>query len=306
MRVRKNLGTAVLAALLVLTATSVAQASPTPIPAVGGTIGPGGPVAVEPGGAPVLLPADTAAKRAPSAPVVAARKHVAEYGPVTVGPNRWQEPEVYCPAGMVATGGGEYNSNAGAVTLHQSYALPGGRGWKVQITNLGTTDITVRVYAVCFSGLSGYQHVYAKRLVQQGSFGDAWAVCPPGLQAVGGGGLADTYWTRVDSNPGDDLRAWRFGIVNNDSAPKTVQAQAICANGVQHLALAKSQRYIEPPWSYYGERQAVCPNGLGIVSGGGFGGRITDSHPQGEAWRIYYHYEHPPRAEVMTFALCGQ
>ncbi|GAA2808856.1 hypothetical protein [Crossiella cryophila] len=304
MRVRKNLGAAVLAAaLLVLTAVSgQAQATPT-------GAGNGGPVQVAPGTA--QFPSDTAAKpeptiAGPAAALALPRRHITRYGPVTIGPNRWQEPEAYCPDGMLATGGGEYNSNAGSVTLHKSLALDGGRGWKVQVTNLGATEVTLHVYAVCYSGLSNYQHSYAKRLVQPNTFGDVWAGCPNGVALVGGGGSADTYFSRVDANPGDDLRAWRFGILNKDGAARTVQSQAVCANGIQGQTLVKSGHYIMPPWDYYGEASITCPGDSWVVSGGGFAPRVTDSHPQGEGWRIYYHNEPPSRSGAQAFAICGR
>ena len=63
---------------------------------------------------------------------------------------------MYCPAGMQATSGGESNSGYNDVTLHSTYALGGGSGWHVLVTNDSSSTRSVYAWVVCMSGLTNY------------------------------------------------------------------------------------------------------------------------------------------------------
>jgi hypothetical protein len=238
-----------------------------------------------------------------------ARRVTVTYGPHTIKPGEVWNTWATCPGGMVATGGGVSNASAGGMTLHHTNALEGGAGWLV--TTSSTVDTSFTAYAICFSGLSNYQHSILKGIMQPGTDKTIIVGCLEG-QMLGGGGWSDTYRNRLYSNYRNLISGrWFFGMRNLDSAPRTVTGQAVCGNGVNNYNHVANS-ITAPP----GQTTSVlvsCPAGTWVLSGGGgfgIGGslsRFTDSYPEGiDKWRLYVHNDSPDSsAQVTVHATCG-
>lgn len=246
-----------------------------------------------------------------SAQGIANQQHIVWYGPVTMQPNEWWSAWVWCPSGMLATGGGESNNSAGGVVLHNSVALDDGSGWQVTVTNSSAGVATFKVYAVCFSGLTGYQLQAGKTLVPAGGAGGVSAVCPAGQQVLGGGGSSDTLNNDVVTYPNSVSNGWWFGMHNNDSVARTANAQAVCGNGIVGRQEVVSSYFNVGPGGV-GSADISCPSGKHVVSGGGFGGGggsgdmiLTDSYPFAEGWRVYVLNDGPDPGVARAIVVCG-
>lgn len=275
----------------------------------------GGAVRLDGNGSPVAPPSNPVSKKEeaprpgdPSA--AAARKSWYYYGPITVKPYEWWDAWVYCPDGTRATGGGAYNSSAGGVTLHNTFALDGGSGWKVRITS--TVNATFTVYVVCFSGLSSYYHAVDKIVLQPGWQAERWGECVYGTTVTSGGASADTPYTRLSSLWSTFYdRQWRASMTNLDSVAQTMNTQAICASGINNY------QYVIGPTTYMGTGQGLtgsavvqCPAGTWVVGGGilisGIGS-VTDSYPESnDRWRVFFRNDSSQYAlNASARVICG-
>jgi len=251
-------------------------------------------------------PAKEEPKAAAAAPNAAYRQYTVWYGPVTIQPNEWWTAWVSCPSGMVATGGGESNTSAGGVVLHNTAALDDGSGWQVTVTTDGATSATFKVFAVCFSGLNAYLHMSDKALVGAGSGTTLVTNCPTTVyQLLGGGGSSDTLNTGINASPIAGTRSWVFGMSNYDSAAHTANSQAVCGMGVNNYQAVNGPENTLAP-GQIGSSFVSCPPGTWIVGGGGFGGGIlTDSYPDGQGWRAYILNNTPYTGYAAARAICG-
>lgn len=245
------------------------------------------------------------AKPAAAVPL-AVTQGVYSYGPGTVTAG-WQ---VYawanCPDGWRAVGGGESNSSAGGINLHSSYALPGGTGWQVEVSNDSTADATVRVWAVCLGGLGSYTQAVAKELIAPGARSGPVATCAPGQELLGGGGSVDTYRNAMNAYAyGPD--GWRYVMENRDNVARSANAQATCGTGV--TARGATVDYVYVPAGGIGSSIVSCPAGTSIFSGGGgeFENLWTiDSYPEGNGWRIFVKNLDTTRSSLLrSIAICG-
>jgi hypothetical protein len=245
-----------------------------------------------------------------AAPGVAYRQYIAWYGPVTMNPNEWWSAWVFCPSGMLATGGGESNSSAGGVTLHNTTALDDGSGWSVTVTNNSAGVATFKVYTVCFSGLTSYQQLAGKSLIPAGGAGGADSVCPNAQQVLGGGGSSDTLNNNVVTYP-SAFHDWWFGMHNEDSVARTANTQAVCGNSVGNYQVVVGS-YSNVGVGQVGSGDVSCPSGTYVVSGGGFGGgggngdvRLTDSYPFAQGWRVYVQNDGTAQGVARAIVVCG-
>ncbi|HZE51378.1 MAG TPA: hypothetical protein VE074_17515 [Jatrophihabitantaceae bacterium] len=310
------IGGAVLVLGLGLGATALAASPP---PAIGnGTVAPlstsihgtGG------GGALTQVPSGPAAGLAPmgkvtrpevrpaGSPNATYRQVLDTWGPLAVGAGGGAWLEAYCPSGMLATGGGEVNGSvAGGVTLRNTYALGGGSGWHVDITNDSASSTSVTVYAVCFSGLTTYQQITASASPSNGS---AYVSIPcSGGQIVGGGG-----WSGSNSAyPTEAIASlyyhdWLWNV-HSTSSSAVVTAQAICADGIGNLQSPDGTHVSVAPGQSVGAHTA-CPSGTLVVSGGGEAYlRVTDSFFSGQAWYWYVHNDFSTTVDTDAQAICG-
>jgi hypothetical protein len=230
-------------------------------------------------------------------------------GPITAHPGEWHETWANCPAGTQATGGGESNTSSYGLTMRGTYALPGGAGWKVHVINNYNADITFKVFAVCVSGLSSYAQVNVKNGVNSHQWGRANAVCPNGIQVLGGGGWTDAWNTRMFTTYSGPSTQWEFTALNYDSDPRTVNAQAICANSITLYGAPGPSVTVGPGQT--GSAIAYCPSGRLVIGGGGDAGmgsplRLTDSFPENEGWRVYFHNDTTDLTSIgSAYVVCG-
>lgn len=245
--------------------------------------------------------------RAPAQTAAAYRQYTTWYGPVTMQPGDWWEAWVYCPSGMQVTGGGEKNSSIGGITLHDTYPLPDSSGWKVKVSNRATSAQTFTVYAVCFSGLSSYYQTTAKASVGPTTHGGAIANCSPSQQVLGGGGYSDTMNNDVSTSNFGSTQ-WAYGMENLDTVARTTTAVALCAGGVANYQLVEGA---STPVGAHQQATAIayCPAGKWIVGGGHYSSwrfqRMTDSYPDGQAWRVYVQNDLDFGIDFIARAICG-
>ncbi|HEY3632024.1 MAG TPA: hypothetical protein VGL21_14035, partial [Jatrophihabitantaceae bacterium] len=150
---------------------------------------------------------------------------------VPAGATVWGE--VYCPAGMLATGGGESNSSLDAIFVRSSYAKADGSGWHVDVTNSSASTVGVTVWAVCFSGLTVYKQVTQPTVALYSDYAQTNITCSQGT-AVGGGGwttAGDQYVSFIGPAGG----ALYFGIGYAVAGGPPAVAQAICVSGINNL-----------------------------------------------------------------------
>jgi hypothetical protein len=252
------------------------------------------------------LPTHAVPAKPATATPLAATQGVWSYGPGTVAAGAQVYGWANCPAGWRAVGGGESNSSAGGVSLHSSYALDGGSGWRVEVSNDSTTDATVKVWVVCLSGLASYTQAVAKQLLGPGETGGPVARCAPGLAVLGGGGSVDTYRNAMDAYAyGPD--GWRYVMQNRDSVARSANTQATCGSGVN--AEGRTVDYVYVPAGGIGSSVVSCPAGTAIFSGGG--GEFenlwtTDTYPEGNGWRIFVKNTDSSRSSLIrSIAICG-
>ncbi len=232
-------------------------------------------------------------KEAVPTPALAAqyRAGAYHYGPITVKAYEWWDAWVFCPSDMRATGGGEFNTTAGGITLHNTTAMDGGTGWKVRISS--TVDATFTVYTVCYSGLSSYWHSFDSVTVPPGGYTERAGDCQ-GNQLLGGGGLTNTVYSRIDrSYPVEYYKRWRFAASNLDSVPQAVTAQAVCGSGINnYTTVTGPEGHVGIGQGLTGTSVVQCPAGTWIVGGGAYlsgVGAVTDSYPEGsDKWRVYF------------------
>jgi hypothetical protein len=83
----------------------------------------------------------------------------------------------------------------------------------------------------------------------------------------------------------------------------------VCGNNVANQA-ERSGSEIQPAPGQSGTSLAVCPPGTQVLSGGGYTSngqqiRLTDSYPEGEGWRVYFHNDNVSVATHRAYVLCG-
>ncbi|WP_163569676.1 hypothetical protein [Fodinicola feengrottensis] len=212
------------------------------------------------------------------------------YGPLNIGPYEAYQAWVDCPAGMVATGGGESNTSAGGIFPHDSYALDNGAGWQVTVSNNSSVSATYTVNAVCVNGLNSYRQVRGKDLLPANGAGGVAATCAPNELVLGGGGFSDTINNHAVTYPYPSANSWWYGMHNLDGVQRTITTQAMCGgyNG-SYQVLNGSYSDVAP--GHVATAVVYCPVGTSVTSGGGGGGDgtfITDSYPDpSEGWRVY-------------------
>ncbi|GAA1713965.1 hypothetical protein GCM10009765_73760 [Fodinicola feengrottensis] len=232
-------------------------------------------------------------------------KSVYTYGPITLQPGDWGDGWVNCPSGMVATGGGESNTNVGGITVHNTYAMVNGSGWEVRITNRATAALSITFYAVCYGGLTSYHQEPAKALVGANTSASLSASCLSGDQIFSGGGWSDTTNTLIGTyKAGDIYMGWSFFVQNFDATAQSIGAQAVCGTGVTSRFVETDYTVIAPGTN--GFARVACPPGTLVLGGGGGGtARITDAYPDGEGWRIYGQNDSQQNESVLSMAQCA-
>jgi len=312
-------GAGVVLALTSTASASVAGATPEPVkPAT--PSGPAPSLVQEAGGArPVhgdhptaptssigIAGADRPAAR-PAGALATPQRGNGRYGPTNVPAGQDYQIWSYCPAGMVATGGGESNTSLGGITLHSSYALSDGSGWFVDVSNGSGAAVGVTVYSVCFSGLTSYKQTTQAAVGVYESGYEGHAGCPLG-QAVGTGGWAGSYDEYINYMQTADNEGW-IGFTRT-AASTTPTLQVICADGFNRLQdFGWSGPNMAP-----GQDASVggdCPAGTVLVSGGGGGSgvtnriRVTDSYPTAQGWNVYAHNDSTLTDYPEAFVMCG-
>jgi hypothetical protein len=157
--------------------------------------------------------------------------------------------------------------------------------------------------------LVNYGPATAKVAVPSGGYVDAQALCRSGSQILGGGGFGDTSNNVVSTKTYGT--GWLYGFQNNDSVPRTANAQVFCGSGVTHYQLVQGPD-VELPSGQEATATAYCPAGTWIVGGAGlpFGNyriRPTDSQPNygSQSWQASFHNDAPNSASIEAEVICG-
>jgi hypothetical protein len=242
-----------------------------------------------------------------AAAATSGRQSVVYYGPITVTPHSSWDIWVFCPSGRLPTSGGEYNNLSGGITLHDSYARHDWSGWQVKVTNDSSASANVTTYAVCLSGLSTYQQVTSQQplYVAPGTRGTTAAYCPDYLAPLGGGGWSDSLETYADVTlRGSGDGSWLYGGRNVGGAGHNVTAQIICGTPISGYQVIRSAGVAVNPGQYT-SAYVACPANYSLIAGGGYGGRLTDSYPDGTGWRIYAYNDTGQFGYLDMSVICG-
>jgi len=202
----------------------------------------------------------------------------------TVGPDAWgvHTAVATCPTGTQLTGGGGNLVTPARVRLEA--VSPQGGGQSLYAAGIGqgfSLTTTLTAYAICASGMSGYEIVQAESQPPAGSFlAEATAVCPAGKRLIGAGGnsagklgyILDGIWISPDLT-----RVYVRTIRTPDGSPDTAplaRAYAICIDPVpgQQRVMAGTV-YSDKSFQSI---SVNCPagtrlHGLGGMLGGGAG-----------------------------------
>ena len=233
--------------------------------------------------------------------------------PFTIQPGAWSDAYVLCPAGMLATGGGESNTSAAGVRLHDTHAWRDGSGWEVRVTNVSASASTYQVYAVCWSGLTSYTQVTATQNISADDYSGVGADCPRGMSVYGGGGWTDrtdvpvSWWMYVDVGYGFSSMNM---LVGRGSGSGTITAQAVCGTGINNYQSAGARDDNVHP-GVYESLTANCPSGT-FVTGGAVGADmrapewVTDSYPPfSQGWKAYFKNDGSSDSYADVAVLCG-
>jgi hypothetical protein len=151
---------------------------------------------------------------------------------VTISPGQKGQAIAYCPAGSIATGGGwVHNYPDGGLRVYNSSKTDSGEGWQAWAHNVGSSDKTLQVYAVCLSGSGGTTSQIVKSTsIAAGTTGFAAPTCGSGSLVTGGGfsipPLAFHVYSSSGPYSGDE---WRVYARNNHASDtKKLHAYAIC------------------------------------------------------------------------------
>jgi hypothetical protein len=189
--------------------------------------------------------------------------------------------EAACPAGTQRTGGGARASDGTARLAASIPEFDSGALWSGAALGNGNPSTSVTAYAICASGMSGYEIVLAADLPPVGSsMAAAAATCPGGKRVIGAGGsnagqpgyVVDGIWIQPDLS-GVYVRTLRSPGATPDTAPYAL-AFAICIDPVpgQQRVVAATPNSTSSTKSI----SVSCPSGtrlhgLGGMLGGGAG-----------------------------------
>jgi hypothetical protein len=213
-------------------------------------------------------------------------------GYYSVDPNTAAETTVTCPAGMVPISGGESNNGGGVVHLVSS--SPYESNWSTAVFNTGSTWASYSTYAVCVSGLSSYQVMWANPLTigANGIPTESDAYCPAGMAILGGGfSTGGPYnmqlYSSYPTNPtAGQQSSWSTTLANRNGTDVLAESIVVCGTGLN------LQRQTGEVWisGQFTNQTVTCPAGTSVISGGVFSiaesgtgfvwqGVITDSYP---------------------------
>ena len=273
------------------------------------------------GGTAAAATPPTGATKSQPAPTVAPadspRQQIINSGPITIAAGDKLTKWTYCPTGTLATGGGESNNRIAGVTLHDTFAFGDGSAWLVSVSNDSTVEATFTVYAICWSGISGYHQITRDSVAEPGGDSDeVLGSCPNGI-ALGGGGLTDSWETTVGENhpypyPDDPGLSWAYHVHNPSSTTANVTTVLICGASVTSQEVTGGSVTVGS--GQYGLVSGSCPAGTVLLSGGSIGQsaqatsrlRITDSYPDSaQSWRTYVHNDDTQGRVIQSDLLCG-
>jgi hypothetical protein len=150
--------------------------------------------------------------------------------PVMTSPHfREVRGSVTCPAGTVPLGGGSFvQSSSTQVAIASTF--PTANGWITDVDNESGNDTSFDVRATCARKPPNYAVVEsAPVVVPAGGHGSAFAVCPKGSRALGGGGFWDTSGTELtlaSSFPGP--ATWDVSGNNTTLLASRLSAFVVC------------------------------------------------------------------------------
>jgi hypothetical protein len=186
-----------------------------------------------------------------------------------------------CPGGMRISGGGF--SHNGALEVYVSTLS--GNGWLGTARNTLGSPVTLNVYALCLSNLSGTTNgVPQSTNIAAASTGQVTSNCPGGQFLTGGG--YSTVANMEVYNDSPQGNGWLASARNNNGSPQTLFSVAVCYNGTATSSIATLP--VTVPASTNGTATIACPSGL--VTGGGYladvGLKVYNSSQLSNGWEV--------------------
>jgi hypothetical protein len=242
-------------------------------------------------------------------------------GPVKVGvpSERQAGTNVDCPNGYLSVGGGYVMLGVGVEFALASY--PENDSWFVQAyqpDDLRDGGFTASAACAPAETVPGYQRSSASVSLRDQDTGSAFAPCPAGTAAVGGGWatpkgpeVSDSNLDLLASAPTGD--GWIITAKNEQldysDTPLSGRALAICipaqiANGIFHV-------YYWSNGATFGDNQLIAPCAAGGLAFGGAGrssgtGTFSTMNFEDDTqWLIYWRADHVGSDAVVSTAICG-
>jgi hypothetical protein len=227
------------------------------------------------------------------------------YEQVTIPAGGTDSATVYCPSGVVVSGGFASDPQ---VFVHSHSKT--GNGWRAHAKNNAGSSKKLTVYATCLhtTGASTSQ-VSHQVMAPGGGLGHASVECPAGSVATGGGWLVGSSVSMRMLLSKKTSNGWQVIASNSSTADLPVKAYAICLTRAGASTEIKSKLTLISGGTT-GNASPVCGTGK-LVTGGGFMAEQdlvvynTSPYTTGTAqWRTYAQNSAGSDRELDGYAVC--
>jgi hypothetical protein len=225
-----------------------------------------------------------------------------------IGSGATEGGSVACGKGDSVTGGGFSlkQTSTEHIRIHSSY--PANRGWKAEGYTLDAPG-RGSVSAVCAKDNSLFLKTKTKKVPEGVEEGQAFAHCPKGSKALGGGGNSPGNNAGLrGSFPGGDGRSWgaRYDVY---SPPARIKAFVVCDPHPRGITVVEDD--VVAPAARRGTRsdvtaKAQCPEGSKVLGGGHYSSDdftyYLSSGPTNQTWRVVASAY--PNTTVIAYGAC--
>jgi hypothetical protein len=196
---------------------------------------------------------------------------VVESGALTAHPGVQTRGTVRCPAGTVTWGGGVILGTPHAgTTISGSYPMARGAGWVAVVNDVGGSDGTFVVQAVCAQAPATYRVIKSAAIaVAPGTQGSGVQSCPGRTAVLGGGirsGASSVAAFANSSFPEADVNGWVARQNDTGRLGSSFNVYAICGRAPSGYTVATGPVVAVPP-SAEVSSSVVCPVGHPLSGG---------------------------------------
>jgi hypothetical protein len=218
---------------------------------------------------------------------------------------------VTCPGAKVPLSGGALVA-ATDLDVNLGGVFPKGQAWKAVVNNASATPTTFRVWAVCAQRPAGYTVVVNK--IQASTFSQTrnQAVCPKGLDAIGGGGSTSSTQTDVNLATSAPIGAvsWSSNVNNGSGLIVTWKAYAICVSPLPGYNLQINLAVTVPSGTERAAR-TDCPSPSLPIGGGSATGSadtaqsLNSDWPTSAGWEVFQNNDSLNSVFVNVWVVCA-